>query len=248
MLLYYVWWEVFCWLSVRSLVLCQKGSQSWTPWTKEAICYLTDREAFVKTTFSSVRQMFPMSCWLSIHPHLSHERNESVWHGRRTHSRGYWRSGRCSCFTLKSESDACQIDLITQMAHNRWDVLPENSFMLKTWHQNVKLIHHPRSDCIHLSLWSLIAMETPRVQKSVPNVFLKIIFNLLLAVVEGITKVFFFFQSSLLLWSTDCSFTFSLSEKIHHQSFFFFWLKNLATKIKWCWRNRVFLWLCSTDR
>lgn len=92
------------------------------------------------------------------------------WHGRRTHSRGYWRSGRCSCFTLRSESDACQIDLITQMAHNRWDVMPENSFMLKTWHQNVKLIHHPRSDCIHLSLWSMIAMETPRVQKSVPNV------------------------------------------------------------------------------
>lgn len=144
------------------------------------------------------------------------------WHGRRTHSRGYWRSGRCSCFTLKSESDACQIDLITQMAHNRWDVMPENSFMLKTWHQNAKLIHHPRSDCIHLSLWSLIAMETPRVQKSVPNVFFIIIINLLLAVVEGITKVFVFFQSSLLLWSTDCSFTFSLSEKIHHQSFFFF--------------------------
>lgn len=171
MLLYYVWWEVFCWLSIRSLVLCQKGSQSWTPWTKEAICYLTDREAFVKNYILINETNVPdVMLALQSSTSVSWEKWKR-WHGRRTHSRGYWRSGRCSCFTLKSESDACQIDLITQMAHNRWDVMPENSFMLKTWHQNAKLIHHPRSDCIHLSLWSLIAMETPRVQKSVPNVF-----------------------------------------------------------------------------
>lgn len=192
-----------------------------------------------------MRQMFPMSCWLSSHPHLSHERNESVGTDL---AHTYWRSGRCSCFTLKSESDACQIDLITQMAHNHWDVMPENSFMLKTWHQNVKLIHHPRSDCIHLSLWSLIAMETPRVQKSVPNVvFLIIIFNLLLAVVEGITKVFFF-NHHYYYGARTVLLHFHYQKKYIIRSCFFFWLKNLATKIKWCWRNRVFLWLCSSDR
>lgn len=138
------------------------------------------------------------------------------WHGRRTHSRGYWRSGRCSCFTLRSESDACQIDLITQMAHNRWDVMPENSFMLKTWHQNVKLIHHPRSDCIHLSLWSMIAMETPRVQKSVPNVFF--FFNYFQSLVGSGWRNHkrFFFNHHYYYGAPSVLLHFHYQKKIHH--------------------------------
>lgn len=89
-------------------------------------------------------------------------------HGQRTHSWGYCSSGMCSCFTLRSESEACQIDLITQMADNGWVVMTENSFILKTWHQHVKLIHHRRGNYINLSHWSQIALETSRVQKSVP--------------------------------------------------------------------------------
>lgn len=61
--------------------------------------------------------------WLFRRLDLPHERNESVG-SRNTHTCASGlleHHGMHSCFSLKSKSNACQLDLITKVAHNPQD-------------------------------------------------------------------------------------------------------------------------------